>query len=169
MKSPSGHQFSKQRILNIETADARRVIFDIESNGMPGRLLVIDDTELHLAILARIAAQAGFSTTSASSFEEAVRLLGEINFDCITLDLSLGERSGVEVLHLLSEMNCRTPIIIISGSERSVCEETVRTGKYLNLKLCGLIAKPINLAVLRETLKQVATGIRIQQLVTSAR
>jgi DNA-binding response OmpR family regulator len=135
---------------------------------MPCRLLVIEDTDLHLAILARIAAQAGFSATKASSFQEAVRLLGEIHFDCITLDLSLGERSGVEVLDLLSEMNCRTPIIVISGSEHSVREQTVRTANYLNLNLCGMIAKPIDLAVLRETLKAVATDIRAQHPVTSA-
>jgi len=143
---------------------AHGVLFDIESNIMPGKLLVIEDTDLHLAILARIAAQAGFSVTRASSFDEAIKLLREFDFDCMTLDLSLGERSGVELLYRLSEMNCRTPIIIISASERAVCEETVRVGENLNLNLCELIVKPIDLAFLRETLRRVAIGNRQRQV-----
>ena len=54
----------------------------------------------------------------AASYDEAAKLLRENQFDCITLDLSLGERAGVEVLHLLSVINSQAPIIIISGAER---------------------------------------------------
>ena len=85
---------------------------------MRNELLVIEDTNLHLSIVSKIASQAGFTTTGANSVGEAARLLRERSFDCITLDLSLGEESGVEVLKLLAEMKCRTPIIVVSGSGR---------------------------------------------------
>ena len=131
---------------------------------MRNQLLVIDDANLHLSIVSRIATQAGFATTGASSVGEAAKLLRERTFDCITLDLSLGEHSGVEVLKQLAEMKCRTPIIVISGSEDSVREETVKIGNFLDLNLCAPLPKPINLAVLRGALTQIADGIQKQRL-----
>ena len=124
---------------------------------MRNELLVIEDTSLHLSIVSKIASQAGFTTTGANSVGEAVRLLRERSFlDCITLDLSLGEESGVEVLKLLAEMKCRTPIVVVSGSGDEAREETIKIGNFLDLNLCPPIPKPINLAVLRNALMQIA-------------
>src|SRR5664280_2035548 len=66
--------------------------------NMSNRLLVIDDANIHRMILCRIGEKVGFETTGAASYEEAAKLLRENEFDCITLDLSLGDRAGVEVL-----------------------------------------------------------------------
>lgn len=123
---------------------------------MRNELLAIDDAYLHLSVVRKIATQAGFTTTGANSVGEATRLLRERTFDCITLDLSLGEQSGIEVLHLLAEMKCRTPIIVVSGSDDSARAETVRIGSFLHLNLCPPIPKPIQLAVLRNALAEIA-------------
>ena len=133
---------------------------------MRNELLVIDDANLHLSIVSRIATQAGFATTGAGTVDEASKLLRQRTFDCITLDLSLGEHSGVEVLKLLAEMKCRTPIIVVSGSEDSVREETIKIGNFLDLNLCAPIPKPINLAVLRGKLTQIADDIQKQKRAT---
>jgi DNA-binding NtrC family response regulator len=134
---------------------------------MENELLAIDDADLHLSIVRKIAAQAGFRTTGANSVGAAAGLLRERTFDCITLDLSLGEQSGVEILKLLAGMKCRTPIIIVSGSGDLAREETIRIGNFLDLNLCPPIAKPINLAVLRSALAQIADETRRQRLATS--
>ena len=133
---------------------------------MRNELLVIEDTSLHLSIVSKIASQAGFATTGANSVSEAARLLRERSFDCITLDLSLGEESGVEVLKLLAEMKCRTPIIVVSGSGDEACEATLKIGNFLDLNLCPQIPKPINLAVLRNALTQIANETQRQKLAT---
>jgi DNA-binding NtrC family response regulator len=138
------------------------------SNKMRNELLVIEDTNLHLSILSKIAAQAGFATTGANSVSEATRLLRGRNFDCITLDLSLGEESGMEILKLLAGMKCRTPIIVVSGSGDEAREETLRIGNFLDLNLCQPIPKPINLTVLRNALTQIADDTRRQKLATPA-
>lgn len=135
---------------------------------MRNELLVIEDTSLHLSIVSKIAAQAGFTTTGANSVSEATRLLRERSFDCITLDLSLGEESGIEVLKLLAGMKSRTPIIVVSGSGDEAREETLRIGNFLDLNLCPAIPKPINLAVLRNALTQIANDTERQKLATSA-
>jgi DNA-binding NtrC family response regulator len=133
---------------------------------MRNELLAIDDADLHLSIVRKIATQVGFTTTGAASVSEATRLLRERTFDCITLDLSLGEQSGVEILKLLAEMKCRTPIIVVSGSGDAACEATIGIGNFLDLNLCPPIPKPINLAVLRSTLTRIFQEIHRQNVAT---
>jgi DNA-binding NtrC family response regulator len=135
---------------------------------MREQLLAIDDADLHLSIVCKIATQAGFETTGAATVSEATRLLHERTFDCITLDLSLGEQSGVEILKMLSETKCRTPIIVISGSGDAACAESIGIGNFLDLNICQPIPKPINLAVLRAVLTQIAQETHRQKLATPA-
>ncbi|HMB83832.1 MAG TPA: response regulator [Terriglobales bacterium] len=131
---------------------------------MSNRLLVIDDANIHRMILCRIGEKVGFETVGAASFDEAAKLLRENEFDCVTLDLSLGERAGVEVLHLLSVIKSQAPIIIISGAEHTVCEETLKIGKSLNLNLCTPVPKPVDLAALRESLAHIGQQVNLQKL-----
>jgi DNA-binding NtrC family response regulator len=131
---------------------------------MSNRLLVIDDANIHRMILCRIGEKVGFETVGAASFDEAAKLLRENEFDCVTLDLSLGERAGVEVLHLLSVIKSQAPIIIISGAEHTVCEETLKIGKSLNLNLCTPVPKPVDLAALRESLARIGKQVNLQKL-----
>ncbi len=119
---------------------------------MSNRLLVIDDASIHRIILCRVGEKVGFESVGAASFDEAAKLLRESQFDCITLDLSLGDRAGVEVMHLLSVLKCQVPIIIISGSENTIRDETLKIGKSLNLNLCTPVPKPVDLVALRESL-----------------
>ena len=132
---------------------------------MHKELLVIEDTDVHLSILRKIAVQAGFATTGVSSAEGAVILLRKRAFDCITLDLNLGESSGNQVLQLLSELRCRTPILIISGSDDATRSVTARAGKILGLNVHPPFSKPVDLAALRLTLKQVAADADKQKFI----
>ena len=134
---------------------------------MRNDLLVIEDADLHLSILCKVAQQAGFATTGAHSVGEATALLRERAFDCITLDLSLGEQSGVEILKLLGQIGCRTPVIIISASDDEARAVTRHVGSLLDLNLCPPIPKPINLAALRQTLTRIAEETGKQKLATS--
>lgn len=135
---------------------------------MGNELLVVEDGELHLSILRKIAEQVGFTTTGAHSVAETGELLRERTFDCITLDLSLGEDSGIEVMQLLAKMNCRTPVIVISASGEEVCDETIKVGHFLNLNVCSPIPKPIHLAALRRALTRIAEGTEGQKLAATA-
>jgi len=135
---------------------------------MRNELLVIEGAELHLSILRKIAEQVGFKTTGVHSVAEASELLHERTFDCITLDLSLGEDSGIEVLQLLAKMKCRTPVIVISASGEDTCDETIKIGNFLNLNVCSPIPKPIHLAALRRALTKIAQDTEKQELAATA-
>jgi CheY-like chemotaxis protein len=118
-------------------------------------LLVIEDALIHRTIISRIGDRIGFRTRTASSVEAAEALLRTEDFDCITLDLALGEHVGVDVLHLLADLKSNTPIIVISVSDDDVLEETCRIGRSLELNLWKPLRKPIDLPRLREMLEQI--------------
>lgn len=118
-------------------------------------LLVIEDALIHRTIIAKIGDKVGFVTRSASSVEAAEALLRTHEFDAITLDLTLGEHVGLEVLRLLAELKSRSPIIVISVSDDAVLEETCRIGRSLELNIWKPLRKPIDLRLLREMLEQI--------------
>jgi len=119
------------------------------------RLLVIDDDNLHRMIICRAAAKAGYLPAGAATYDEAVKLAQETAFDCITLDLSLGERAGVDMLRHLWVIGCKAPVIIISGCDNETCSESAKVAESLKLNVWESIPKPVNLATLRESLERL--------------
>jgi two-component system, chemotaxis family, chemotaxis protein CheY len=119
------------------------------------RILVIDDDNLHRMIICRTAAKAGYLPTEAASYQEAAALMQAHAFDCITLDLSLGEHAGVEIVRDLSALGCKAPIIIISGCDAATCRETLRLAKLLELNIGEPVPKPVDLITLRYSLDRL--------------
>jgi DNA-binding response OmpR family regulator len=130
---------------------------------MARQLLVVDDDDVHRSIICRIGEKAGFRSIGVDSFNAAAELLRGTQVDCVTLDISLGGRSGGEVLGLLSMFKCKFPIIVISGSEPSVFDETINLGKTLELDLRAAMVKPIDLRALRLTLSDLHKEIDLRQ------
>jgi DNA-binding NtrC family response regulator len=131
---------------------------------MQNELLVIEDAEVHLSILRKIAEQAGFNTTGVGTVEEAAAILRERTFDCITVDLQLGNRSGGELLQFLAELKCPVPVLIISALEDGALDENFRMATLLGLTVYPPFAKPVDLSALRRTLKQIATHTDLSNL-----
>ena len=95
-------------------------IMNAAQHTMP-RLLVVDDDNLHRMIICRVAAKAGFLPAGAASYDEAAKLAQETAFDCITLDLSLGNHAGTEMLHHLSMLGSTAPIVGAPGADYATC------------------------------------------------
>jgi DNA-binding NtrC family response regulator len=129
----------------------------------PCRLLVIDDDTSICEVIEKLGDRAGFATARAVSVDEAARQLRASHFDCITLDLGLGEDSGVEVLKVLADMHCQTPIIIISGSQHTMREFAAMIGNNMHLVLRQHLAKPIDFAVLKKTLVDIKRDLVSQR------
>jgi DNA-binding response OmpR family regulator len=131
-------------------------VHDVEElPGIAQRLLVIDDDTVHRMVLTRIAKQAGYEVDEASSYEAARRLLGESDYACVTLDLSLGDHGGLEVLQFLAQAKFEAPIIVVSGSDDAVRQEALMVARRLSLNVCGSFAKPMSLSHLRELLREI--------------
>jgi DNA-binding NtrC family response regulator len=128
----------------------------------PCRLLVVDDDISICAVIEKLGEKVGFASVRAVSVDEAVRQLRESHFDCVTLDLGLGEDSGVEVLKALADMHRQMPIIIISGSQRTMRDFATMIGNNLHLVLKQHLAKPIDFAVLKKALVDIKRNLDSQ-------
>jgi two-component system, chemotaxis family, chemotaxis protein CheY len=143
-----------QTEMNAADQDGSPAATIVPPAGAP-RLLVIDDDNLHRMIICRVAAKAGYAPAGAATYDEAAQLVQDNAFDCITLDLSLGEHAGVELLRHLWVVGCKATIIIISGCDDATCGDTRRVAESLKLKVWDSIPKPVNLGVLRDSLERL--------------
>lgn len=118
-------------------------------------LLVVDDDVIQRRVIAKIAAQAGHVVREAGSVDEAAAILASEPIDAITVDLSMGVRSGVELLTALAEGAQDIPVMIISGMPDNVLQAITRSAEDKGLRLHAVIPKPLDLALLRSALTEV--------------
>jgi two-component system, chemotaxis family, chemotaxis protein CheY len=118
-------------------------------------ILVVDDDVVHRMVICRVAAKVGYVPIEASSYEEAEPLLSSRAFDCISLDLSLGKRGGIDVLNLIAEHAKQSPVIIISGSDLDLRAEATSIARRLGLNSYDPLPKPVNLAELKQRLTNI--------------
>uniref|UniRef100_UPI000A5B5B26 response regulator n=1 Tax=Bradyrhizobium sp. CCH5-F6 TaxID=1768753 RepID=UPI000A5B5B26 len=103
-----------------------------------GRLLVVDDDLVQRVLISKIGSKLGYDSVVVPSYEAATELLAREAFDVMALDLSLGERDGVELLRFVAERNLRAmAIVIISGCDDRIMKATRRVATGLKLHLGG--------------------------------
>jgi DNA-binding NtrC family response regulator len=119
------------------------------------RLLVIDDDNLHRMIICRAAAKAGYLPAGAASYDEAIKLIKESAFDCVTLGLSLGARAGVEMLRNFWVIADKVPVIIISGSGDATGSESEEIVESLKLNIWESIPRPVDISILGDSLERL--------------
>jgi CheY-like chemotaxis protein len=126
------------------------------SDDRPAKLLVVDDVAVHRLIICKLAAKAGFVPFEAEGCGDVLRLTATQQFECATLDLSLGEREGTEVLRHFALCGFRAPVIILSGADPAVSRDAYELGLSLDLNMLEPIGKPVDLAGLRERFASLA-------------
>jgi two-component system, chemotaxis family, chemotaxis protein CheY len=131
------------------------ILFGSNKDGTKPRVLVVEDDTLHRMMICRAAAVAGYAPAGAATYDEAAKFLRQDPFDCITLDLTLGVRTGADVLRHLADIGSTAHIIIVSGRDEDTCEENVELAKSLNLNILGSMQKPIDPAELRSWLERL--------------
>ncbi|MDQ2083435.1 response regulator [Xanthobacteraceae bacterium Astr-EGSB] len=120
------------------------------------RILVVDDDTVHRMVICRIAAKVGYEPVEAASYDDAERLLlAGGTFACISLDLALGRRGGIDVMRLIADYAKRTPVIIISGGDAGCRADADALSRRLGLNSYESLPKPVNLADLKQRLGQI--------------
>jgi two-component system invasion response regulator UvrY len=120
-------------------------------------ILIIDDHEIVRDGLKKILnEQPGDQAFGeASTAPEALRLVAEQDWDLVVLDLSLGGRSGLEVLKELKQIRPRLPVLILSmHSEEQYARRAFKAGA------AGYITKDSPRAELVKAINKVAEGGR---------
>ncbi|HEY8334053.1 MAG TPA: EAL domain-containing protein [Tardiphaga sp.] len=118
-------------------------------------LLIVDDDATQRSVISRIAQRLGYETTMAVSFDEAAGLIADRSFDCITVDLSLGERDGIELLRLIGELRPTPHVVVISGCDARILNATVRMAHAAGIIDVRSVPKPVDFGLLRTTLAVV--------------
>ncbi|HWN11177.1 MAG TPA: response regulator transcription factor [Pyrinomonadaceae bacterium] len=80
------------------------------------RILIVDDHEVLRDGVKRVFEDEPVTTIfgEAGTAEEAIKLVREQDWDIVVLDISLGDRSGLQLLKQLKEIRARLPVLILS-------------------------------------------------------
>jgi len=91
----------------------------------------------------------------ASTVEEALQLIREGSWDVVVLDISLGQRSGLEVLQEVKQLRPKLPVLIFSmHAEEQYARRAFRAGA------AGYITKGSSRAELVIAINKVISGDR---------
>jgi two-component system, NarL family, invasion response regulator UvrY len=119
------------------------------------RILVVDDHDVVRDGVKRIFEEQPGTTAfgDASTAPEALQLISEHDWDIVVLDLSLGGRSGLDLLKELKHLRPRIPVLILSmHSEEQYARRAFKAGA------AGYITKDSSRAELSKAIDKVITG-----------
>ena len=119
-------------------------------------ILVIEDEHLQKELLTTILKDAGYNVFSASSLEEARKIISQYHPEIILTDLKLQNEDGMDILNDLPEEPFKPAVIIITafGSIPSAVE-AIKKGAF------DYLTKPINKEVLLLTIKRAEEKINL--------
>jgi two-component system invasion response regulator UvrY len=121
------------------------------------KVLIIDDHEVLREGVKRVLGKQPSMPTfgEASSFQEALKLLREQDWDVAVLDISLGDRSGLEILKELKQIRPRLPVLVLTmHSEEQFARRALKAGAS------GYITKDSPRAELVTAVNKVMSGGR---------
>jgi DNA-binding NtrC family response regulator len=126
--------------------------------NMQGRVLVVDDERaLRLAIKGLLAKE-GYQVETASSGEEAVRLLEPGAFHVVITDLSMDGISGMQVLEHVHNVDPECAVIMITayGSEKIAVQA-------MKLGAADYLPKPFDNDEIRVVVRRVVEHAQLRR------
>ena len=124
-----------------------------QTKSQPLRLLVIEDHEPTMAVLARLLRRHGHDVLTACTVKGALLLASTNSFDLVISDLGLPDGSGIDLMRQLAQQYGLRGVAL---SGYGMAEDRVRTQQ------AGFLAhlvKPINFEQLQNVLQQVAPAV----------
>jgi CheY-like chemotaxis protein len=139
-ESPVGDR-SLRRGAAMATSNLQKLTDAARENGHPFRILIVDDEPWVQEVFRDFCELTdAFEVDLASSGHEAIRLVGDHQYDLITMDLIMPEMSGLDALTRIKEIQPRVPVMVITGNA---------TDKLINeagvLGACRVMYKPVQL------------------------
>jgi DNA-binding response OmpR family regulator len=86
-----------------------------DNTGKNIRILLVDDEEGFVTILAKRMSRRNFDVTTAGNGADAIKILRHQDFDIALLDYKMEGLDGVEVLKIFKMMAPELPVIILTG------------------------------------------------------
>lgn len=117
-------------------------------------VFVLDDDPSMLKGVRRLLKQHGFDTMP---FETAKALQAYDNFEqaiCLVLDVNLGDGSGIELRHWLTETGVSMPVIYITGNDSDATRMAAMASGCV-----AYLTKPFPAQSLIDPIKRAAAGL----------
>jgi DNA-binding NarL/FixJ family response regulator len=93
------------------------------------KILIVDDHEVVRAGVIKIVEQPAFVFAEAADADQALKLVREQDWDLAVLDISLGDRTGLELLKDLKQVRSKLPVLILSmHSEEQYARRAFQAG-----------------------------------------
>jgi len=122
------------------------------------RVLVVDDEENLRHLLHKMLTQEGYEVTTAPDGEEALRLLGEKEFDVVLCDVRMPKLDGWGLLDALTERNRPAVVIMMSAyGDPDTALNVMRRGAY------DYISKPFTTEDVLLTLRKAEERQRLHR------
>ena len=113
------------------------------------KLLLVDDEEGYVKVLAKRLAKRNVEVTPALSGSEAIRILRNDRFDAAVLDLKMEDMDGIEVLKVFKLMEPQMPVIMLTGhGSETAAREGIEFGAY------DYLMKPCELTELVDKIRE---------------
>lgn len=113
------------------------------------RLLLVDDEEGYVAVLAKRLVKRNFDVKIALSGSEAVRIFRNTSFDIAVVDLKMDDMDGIEVLKAFKALEPKMPVIILTGhGSETAAREGIAYGAF------DYLIKPCELSELIACIKE---------------
>jgi DNA-binding NtrC family response regulator len=124
-----------------------------QPRGEPIKLLLVDDEEGFVNVLANRLGRRNIDVTKAYSGSEAIQILRRQDFDVAVLDLKMEDIDGIEVLGIFKKMVPKMAVIMLTGhgSERAARQGMEQGAFDYLMKPCELDEL---LAKIRQAVKQ---------------
>ncbi len=114
-----------------------------------GKVLLVDDRVDFLKVLAERITTRGYEVAAVSSGTEALKAVGEEDFDAIVLDVVMPEMDGIETLRRLRALDPDLQIIVLTGHGTS--QEVIQA---LALGALDFLVKPADIDSLLERINE---------------
>jgi CheY-like chemotaxis protein len=86
-----------------------------EAADIPSSVLVVDDEPIVLQVFSRVLSEKGLRTRTASSAEEALKLLEQGGIACVLVDKNMPGMDGIEMLRRVREAQPHCAFIVMTG------------------------------------------------------
>jgi DNA-binding NtrC family response regulator len=119
------------------------------------RLLLVDDEVEFLEPMKARLERRGLACATATSGEDALRLLGSERFDCAVVDVKMPGMDGLELLRRMRRTWPETAVVLLTG------HASVELGvQGMELGAFEYLLKPVELDDLLDTVRRAAAGAR---------